>query len=70
MSTEKTSKRGMHMPGRHVVAAREGHKVGQKLRGSALKNAKEYDTLTAARKAAKSGSCIVRIADGIVVSVR
>jgi hypothetical protein len=64
---KETLKKGTHTPGRHVVLPRNGLKVGQQV---ATRGAQEYETLTAARSAAKNGTAIVRVSDGLVVSVR
>lgn len=58
--------RGLHIPGRHQVMERAGLKVGERTE----RTGREFLTLTAARRAAKSGDAIVRCEDGVVVSVR
>ncbi len=60
-----------HQPaGRHAVVSIGEPRLRVGVQATVDAGAPVFDTLTAARKAAKSGQCVVRIADGIVVSVK
>ncbi len=65
-TVDRRPHRGLHIPGRHIVLSRDGLKVGERTE----RTGREFPTLTGARKAARSGDAIVRVSDGIVVSVR
>lgn len=52
-------------PGAHMVMPREGLRLG----AGTDRQGTEYPTLTAARKAVRSGECIVRCSDRTVVAV-
>lgn len=60
---------GTHIPGKHYVAPARKHKVGQTY-DSPERYGVLHETLTRARKAARSGDAIVRKADSVVVGVR
>ena len=52
--------------GQHMIIDRDELLVGQKTE----KKGTKYNSLTQARKVVQSGQAIVRIADGVVVSVK
>jgi len=62
------TKLGMHLAGTHYVLPRTPeHKVGAQ---ASTEGGQEFETYTASKKAAKSGTVIIRGADGKVISVR
>jgi len=59
-------KSGLHQAGRHILVPRGALRVGM----ACALFGEDFDTLTAARKACRSGQAVVRCSDGKVVSVK